>query len=199
MSTKTVLAWVRFVPTASWSLIAWFLCVCACLIQLAELKKLRFKGAGVLTTEWKPWFAKIYPFSITLGRMKIFLPGAQEDGRTDAHEDIHIAQIEDLMFLSLLVGLTVALITGDALMGFILWTSGGMWQLPNFLTAMLRYGHLVKWPQEGSFGSKLKTFMADLFVGTAYRDAEHERSAYAQTDPVGPNGESWASMRDSSR
>jgi hypothetical protein len=27
--------------------------------------------------------------------------------------------------------------------------------------------------------------------GDLYRDAEHELSAYAQTDTWGPNGESW--------
>lgn len=195
-TTKTVLAWVRFVPTISWSMLLWLVGILACAAQLADFKKLKFQGAGILTTEWRPWFAKHYPYSLTLGRTMIFFPGAQEQSHILEHEAIHVAQVEDLMLLSLLVGVMTAVCTGDALFGFVLWTSGGMWQVPNYFMAMLRYGHLLSWPTEGTFGDKLKKLMRDLFVNTAYANSEHERSAYAQTAVSGSDGETWAELRD---
>lgn len=198
MMTKTVLAWVRFAFTAPWSLVGWLWCVLACLFQFADLKKMRFEGAGVLTSEWKPWFAKLYPFSTTLGRAIIFSPGVRENARVRRHEQIHMDQVEDLMLLSFLVGLVVGLCTGNWLLAFLLWFSGGAWQLPNFLMALLRYGHLVTWPKEGFFFGRLKKFLSNLFMGVAYRDSEHERSAYAQTD-TGPDGLSWDDRREQIR
>jgi hypothetical protein len=194
--TKTVLAWVRFAFTAPWALVGWLWCVLACLLQFADLKKLRFDGPGVLTSEWKPWFAKVYRYSTTIGRAIIFYPGSKE--RVRRHEQTHLDQVEDLMLLSFLVGLVVALTTGNWLLGFLLWFSGGAWQVPNFLMAMLRYGHHLKWPADGSFFGKLKQVLSDLFIGIAYRDSEHERSAYAQTD-VGPDGLSWDDKREQLR
>lgn len=194
--TKTILAWVRFAFTMPWTLISWFLCILLCLLQFAELTKLRFRDTGVLSTSWKPWIAKLYPYTLTLGRVRIYKPG--HEGIVDDHESVHVAQVEDLMLLSFFIGLIVILCTGDSLLGFILWTSGGTWQLPNFLTAMLRYGHRVKWTTEGSFGTRLKLFLGALFLEVAYRDSEHERSAYAQTD-IGSDGLSWASRQEQSK
>ncbi len=193
---KTVLAWVRFAFTAPWSLVGWLWCVCCCLLFLADIRKLRFHGAGVLTSEWRPWVRKVYPFSTTIGRAIIWLPGHKAS--SERHEQIHLDQIEDLMFLSLTIGIVVAISTGNVLLGFLLWASGGMWQLPNFVMAMLRYGHHVSWPTEGPFFQKLKKFFRDLFLGVAYRDSEHERSAYAQTD-LGSDGLSWDSRREQQR
>lgn len=194
---KTVLSWVRFGFTAPWSLVGWLWCVGACLLQLAQLKKLRFEGAGVLTSEWRPWFARIWRFSTTVGRSTIYFPGSRHP-KTERHEQIHLDQVEDLMLLSFLVGLAVIVCTGNVLLGFLLWSSGGLWQLPNFLMALLRYGHNVKWPPEGSFFTRLKNFLRDLFLEVAYRDSEHERSAYAQTD-LGSDGLSWDDRRERSR
>jgi hypothetical protein len=96
-----------------------------------------------------------------------------------------------MMLLSLILGFIMGFYTGNFLFGFFLWTSGGLWQLPNFLTAMLRYGHLLSWPTVGSFGDRLKAFIGSLFLQIAYRYSEHERSAYAQTD-IGADGLSWS-------
>jgi len=200
---QTAFSWIRFAFTIPWTLVCWLLVVFAVALQLADVRKLRFEGTGILTTEWRPWVAKVYPFSVTLGRAMIFYPDdrSSSDGlndRLETHELVHIAQIEDMMLTSLLVGGSVALATGDPLLGFFIWWSGGLWQLPNFATAILRWGHLVRWPTEGSFSARLKTFVRNLFVGVAYRDNEHERSAYAQTD-VRADGSSWTTDRDKSR
>ncbi len=81
-----------------------------------------------------------------------------------------------------LVGLTVLLIvgpsTGDwglaAGLGVGLWVSGGLSSLVNSLTAAMR-------------------------GGDPYLDAEHELSAYAQTDLWGFGGESWLEWQDRMR
>ena len=87
--------------------------------------------------------------------------------RIQHHEHVHVRQVEDRMLLSLGVGLVVAFTTGDWWLGLALWASGGAWQIPNFVTAVLRYG------------------LKGVYLGT-----EHELSAYAQTD-ARTGGKSW--------
>jgi hypothetical protein len=135
--------------------------------------KLRWERTGVLTAQWRPWAAARWRYSTTLGRGIIYWPGARAEigekvTRIQEHEHVHVRQVEDLMLLSFLVGLVVGLVTGNWWLGFALWASGGVWQLPNFVTASLRHG-----------------------VKNAYRVSEHERSAYAQTDARGTG--SWLS------
>tara|TARA_R100000656_G_scaffold104176_1_gene76182 strand:+ start:222580 stop:223212 length:633 start_codon:yes stop_codon:yes gene_type:complete len=199
-----VTAWIRFAFTAPWALVGWLWVVVMCfVVWAADFKKLRFEGAGILTAEWRPWAARFWPFSTTIGRGIIFFPGARDasdemDERLERHERIHIWQVEDLMLLSFIIGLVVSFCTGDFLLGFFLWWSGGLWQLPNFATALLRFGHTLRWPTEGKWHEKLAGFLKDLFLGVAYRDSEHERSAYAQTS-LWPNGQSWFEAREGQR
>lgn len=122
---------------------------------------------GVLTAVWKPWAAARWPYSTTLGRGIIYSPGERNEPwtRTQQHEHVHVRQVEDQMMLSFVIGLVV-LTQGSPLLGVVLWLSGGAWQLPNFLTAVLRGGNV-------------------------YRDTEHERSAYAQTDELHDGKDSW--------
>lgn len=73
------------------------------------------------------------------------------------------------MALAFIIGLTVALSIGigvgewafGATLGAVLWATGGLWQVPNFLTSILRHGP----NSEG------------LYFSTS-----HERSARAQTE-----------------
>ncbi len=181
-------SWVLFGFTAPWGLTVgygWLLLLCV--IGLAEWKAIRFQGAAVLTTKWKPRWAAKFGFTTTVGRAVIYDPSWYDatiavDNRVEKHEFVHIAQIEDLMVLSFVVGLVAAVVTGSWQLGALLWWSGGAWQLPNFVTAFIRYG----WKG-------------------AYRDTEHERSAYAQTTewsrPLLPDGvrKSWADFRDEHR
>lgn len=186
---KTVFSWILFALTAPWAILGWLWVTLLCLFVFAELSKLHFEGTGVLVSEWKPWVAKFYHFSTTIGRGIIFYPGSKD--RVAKHEQVHVNQVEDLMLLSLILGMLTIIFTGNVFIGFLLWMSGGIWQIPNFATAMLRNGHRVTWTSEGPFASRLKKFLFDLFMGVAYRTCEHERSAYAQTD-LGLDGTSWA-------
>ena len=110
-----------------------------------------------------------------VGFGKIFQAWHRDDPHIAAHEETHSQQIEDSMLRSLIVGGCVAAATGDVWLGLAIWISGGLWQIPNFLTAAARHG----WRH-------------------AYRDAEHERSAYAQHTPI-HGGHTWAGLRDETR
>jgi hypothetical protein len=163
--------WIIFAFTLPWTLTigyGWIL-----LMRLGAAHKLRWEKTAVLTAEWKPWVVKRWHYSTTLGRGIIYQPGLRADPgtaytRIQEHEHVHVRQIEDLMLLSFVLGLVLGLFTHDWLLGLIVWTSGGMWQLPGFVTAVLRGGNI-------------------------YRDSEHELSAYAQSDLDldGPDGKSW--------
>ena len=161
--------WILFAFTAPWSVLAWALGALSMVLWMAH--RPRFEGTLILTLEIRPWVTRWWKYSTTVGRVIWFQPGHRDrtghlDDRLERHERIHVRQIEDLMLLSFAVGLVVAL-SGSPWLGLALWCSGGIWQLPNFVAAMLRFS----WRH-------------------AYRDSEHERSAYAQTD-MWPDGESW--------
>lgn len=176
--------WLLFVVTLPWALVTWVLG----LLTLGwATHRPRFVGAAILTFRLRGWVAKRWRYSTTIGRAIFWNPrhvqtNTELDERIERHERVHVRQGEDLMLLSFLVGLAVAIgwwSHGEAMIGVRwwigLWASGGLWLAPNFVTAFLRYG------PKG-----------------VYRDAEHERSAYAQTDRW-PNGESWWQRRDERR
>jgi len=108
---------------------------------------------GVLMTFWRPWFAKRWRYSTTLGAWMGMHP--DHGGTTEFHEAIHIQQYEDLNCLGAMLGGIVAIFNWR--LGLILWAfSGMMWLLPNFITGWIRYGN-------------------------AYYGSSHERFAYAAT------------------
>jgi hypothetical protein len=115
----------------------------------------------VLTAEWRPWFAKIWRYSTTVGHFIGRHP--RHGARTWAHELVHTRQYVNLCLLSAVISGVLVAIPNYGLSwieGLILWgTSGAAWLLPNYLTGWIRYGD-------------------------AYRGSEHERSAYAQTDDL---------------
>jgi hypothetical protein len=145
-------------------------------------------GAGILTLEWRSWFAKRWPYSTSLGRVIWFQPNARGreddelDSRSEQHERVHIRQVEDASLAGLIYGVMIAAgfwAHGHVGAGFA-WWAVTWWVFPwlravNFGTAALRYGRRH-----------------------AYRDSEHERSAYAQTD-IGTGGLSWWEERDMER
>lgn len=135
-------------------------------------------GRKSTNDEGKPT-GNLWKYGTTFAYGIIYAPGAipeddttEADTRHERHEDVHVRQGQDENVLGFLVGLAVAIgmwVHADAATGFIwwgaIWMSSVIWRLPNMLTAVLRGGHV-------------------------YRDAEHERSAYAQTD-YHPGGKSW--------
>jgi len=164
--------WVLFVFCLPYLCVASYLVV-ALSIVLFFAHKPRMLPYRVLGAQWRPWWVKIWKYSTTFGRSIIYQPRVVDetpeviDNPTENHEMVHVRQVEDRMVLAFCVGLVVFLVTGNWILGLALWTSGGVWQLPNFLTTVLRGGHI-------------------------YRDSEHERSASAQTRTRGwKQGKSW--------
>jgi hypothetical protein len=200
--------WILFIVTLPWTLLAswpWVL-----VLRLFAARDLRLEELGVLTAVWRSWVVKprtwlgartrpdgevlldedgrvvyrnLWRWSTTIGRGIIYQPGARRARpeepltATEDHELVHVRQVEDRMMLSFVVGLAVLLAVGLAgggwplatVLGGVLWASGGSWQAPNFLSAGIRHGFNL----EG-----------------VYRQAEHERSARAQTSRW-CSGKSW--------
>lgn len=158
-----VMRWILYGVTLPWTVVVGYGWVFLA-TGLFLARGVRMEEYGLMTAEWRPWVAQRWRYSTTLGRGIIYTPGRRraavsspELTSTEIHERRHVYQVEDLMMLSLVLGLIVGIGTGDWLMGFLLWCSGGAWQLPNFLTAAMR-------------------------GGDAYRDSEHERAAYGRID-----------------
>lgn len=201
---RMVMAWIRFAFMVGWALLGWLYVALACVLFLADIKSIRFESHAIVTAKWRPWFAKVYPFSTTLGRGIVFYPGVRDaekplDDRVERHERVHVWQMEDISFRFLLVGLLVGLVTDDWLLGLFLWLSAPAWLVTNFVMALLRFSHNAEWPKdEGLSGWKRFTkFAKHLAIDIAYRDSDHERSAYAQTATMG--GDSWWQFRERQR
>lgn len=201
---RTVLAWIRFAFSVAWALLGWAWVALAVGLFFADYKTLRYEHDGMLVTaEWRSWFAKFYRYSTTVGRGVIYYPGVRDasdglDERVERHERVHIWQKEDISFRFLLVGILVTAWTGDWGLGIFLWLSAPLWMITNFGTALLRFSHNAEWPKTDENGlKKFFKFMHHLFVDIAYRDSEHERSAYAQTALLGD--QSWWQFREKQR
>ena len=160
---KTARMTIRFVLT--WPLfVGWLFPLLAIAVFMA--RKLKMEGEGVLSAVWRPWTTKIWKYNTTLARGMVFQQGDRDEPRIISHEFVHIRQYEDCCLLALTIGIVVAVTTWD-LAWLALWVTGPLWLLPNFLGALLRGGDV-------------------------YRDSEHERSAYAQTDTwLSNTNESW--------
>ena len=134
------------------------------MVGVFAAEDLRFEDDGVLTATWRPWVEKFWKYHTTLARGMVFQNDATPKGVQ--HEHVHVRQQEDRVFLALILALVVSIVSLNPWWMF-LWVSGVLWQVPNFLMAVLRGGHV-------------------------YRDSEHERSAYAQTDLKGRSQrQSW--------
>ena len=150
---RYVLAWPRF--------IGWLWVLLACAFFFAH--RLKVVDDAVLTAEWRPWWAKRWRYSTTIGAGMIFQGYSRERTRTQAHERVHVRQTEDLALAGAIITPVVIAATGSW-WPLLIWPAMLIIQTSNFLGAVLRGGDV-------------------------YRDAEHERSAYAQTDER--EGKSW--------
>lgn len=183
---RNVQGWILFAFALPGVLVGYLWLLLLCVVYVAEWKSLRFQGAGVLTARTRQWAAEYWGFSTTLGRAVLYHPNSYDDTplildrRVERHEFVHIKQWEDELVQAFLVGLVSALVTGNWWLFVGIWCSGVAWKLPNFVTAVLRYG----WRG-------------------LYRDTEHERSAYGQTDILGlvpgSDTKSWDELRDEQR
>lgn len=113
----------------------------------------------VLAAEWRPWAAKLWKWSTTFGRGVVLHPERSE--ATIRHELVHVAQFEDRILLAFFVALVLATVLPVS-WALGAWISGLAWMAPNFLSAVLRGGHV-------------------------YYDAEHEEAAYARTLRIIPD------------
>lgn len=161
-------------PTA---LASWLALILLMLLGFAH--RPRWAPGLLLTAAWRPWVNT--RFSVTLGRAVVYTPLAYDDtaaadNRTERHEAVHVRQAEDENLKALLLASLVWAFTNHWLLALGIWCSGGLWLFVHNLTAILRYG-----------------------ISGAYRDAEHERSAYAQTDLPRALGKSWEELRDTAR
>lgn len=175
---------VLLVVNSPWGVgIGWTYVCLAVLFGFARVP--RWEPGAVLTAEWREWFARRWDYSTTLGRGIIYHPDSRDDdptvvdSRLERHERKHVWQTEDLMVLSFIVAMCLWFCGTDIMVCMVVYVSGGAWQLPNFLAAGLRYGFTME---------------------NMYRGAEHERSAYAQTDLCIKLGKPWEeldALRDS--
>jgi hypothetical protein len=156
--------WILFALT--WPmLVGWLWVLGMCLFRRAEWSTLRFQGAGVLTARRTERSDK--GFSTTLGRgicysREVYDDTVALDHPIERHEFVHIKQYEDDCVRAAIIGLITAGAAGNNWwLGLGVYVSSIFWLLPNYLTAVLRYG-----------------------MKGIYRDTEHERSAYAQTDLI---------------
>lgn len=117
------------------------------------MAKSRAWKRGVWQLEWKPWVAKRWRYSTTIGACMWLHP--EHGSWTEYHEWIHVMQYQDLNLLGAILGGFCCIVSWR--LGLILWASSGApWLIPNFITGWIVHG-------------------------SAYMGAEHERSAYAQT------------------
>lgn len=132
------------------------------MLALGFAHKPRIRGRAMPVAVWRPWWAKIWRYSTTVGRGMCLHPrhvdGGDDDARIWDHERVHVRQHEDLAAMGA-GALALFALQGDWWLGVQAW-------------------HLS---QAGSLFSLL---MAGLRLGwaNAYREAEHERAAYSQTD-----------------
>ena len=214
-----VAGWVLYAFTAPASALGYLWVVACCLLGLARFKTLRLEGAGILTTEWREWFAKgrdgkgLTHFSTTVGRAVIFQPGGRQvsgprraadpsttlDEYIERHERVHVHQFEDAALAGFFAGLlTMIFMTARFEMRFdeslavffVLWCASPLSLVVGFITALLRYGHIPAPAGRSRFRHLLSI---------AYRDSEHERSAYAQTESLQGDVSSWWTQRDRDR
>ena len=180
--------WINFIFAFPYTLLVSYPYVL--FFSIFAARGLRIESDGTLTAEWRDWVTRtrkrrsgpprpIWVYSTTLGHGVIFQRRCRpEAGRaaseTWGHEFVHVRQTEDLMAISFLVGVVVAAVTGNWILSLALWTAGGAFQAVWFVTAGLRYG----WTLDG-----------------VYKQSEHERSAYAQTDRW-MTGRSWLQVEN---
>lgn len=166
--------WILVVLSLPALIISWLFLTILCICQLAY--KPTFEPGPIMSAQWRPWFAKWWRYSNGFGRVTIYLHSvisgdSSRAQRVRAHEHVHIRQTEDDMVKAFLVALIAGLLAWNFWVFVGIWCSGILWLPVGYLTSMFRYG----WKR----GYK-----------HIYRQAEHERAAYAQTN-TDSRGRSW--------
>jgi len=129
-------------------------------LALGLAHRFRVEGEFVAVATWRPWWAKRWRYSTTVGRGMCLSPGSVESERIWQHEMVHVRQTEDACAQAALAGLA-------------LWAADGMpW-----------WGGLALWViAPASLAVNLGTSALRHGLGGAYRQSEHERAAYSGTD-----------------
>jgi hypothetical protein len=172
-------SWILLITSAQSFLLGHLYVGAALLFGFA--RKPAYEPGLVLTAEWRDWMDQRCRYSITIGRGIIYSPKRRDDPEQvntllERHERKHIWQQEDCAFMATLVGGTVAAVTGDWILGLMIWASAIFWLAVNFIIAGIRFH--------------------DFSYEGMYRNAEHERSAYAQCDLIRHLGKSWEELRE---
>lgn len=162
------------------SFLFWLFPLLMCCFRLGEFKDLKFIQRGILCGVWKNRNRR---FSTCLGRGMMLTKSVMDEGRilrhrVVKHEIVHLRQFEDFFVYGLFLSIIFLLIT-KSFWCLLLWPLTAALLLVNFLTATLRWG-----------------------TKGIYRDTEHERSAYAQTDmwdDLDYGDVSWEEIRDIAR
>lgn len=166
-TVRYVLAWPRF--------LGWLFPLLA--VATFFGRDLRLIDDAVLTCTLRDWFTvtprswragnrPIFTYSVTLAAGMCLHPWS--DARVLEHERVHVRQLEDLAISGIPLAIAVCLV-GWTWWGLAFWPGAMLLEVGNYLGAVLRGGDV-------------------------YRDAEHERSAFAQTD-LRPDGSSWLGDR----
>lgn len=140
------------------AVVGWLLGGLSLLLGICRDPRLDEEFPFVLTLTWRQWVADRWRYDMALMFCRIAHPRRNEASaeRLAQHERVHIRQAIDIVVLGALVAFFV--VWASPGIAFALWTSSPLWKLAYFAGVLLRgNGHI-------------------------YRDAEHERSAYAQTD-----------------
>jgi len=166
--------WVLFVVSLPAVIISWL--AFAILCAITAVKNPTLEPGFILSGHWAPWAARLWKYSIGVGRVTIYqhfsISGVpNRTKRVRAHENVHIRQGEDDMLKAFLVGLVAGLCAWNFWVFAGIWISGFIWLMVSYLASMLRYG----------WGGGYRRI---------YRQAEHERAAYAQTD-LDSRGHTW--------
>lgn len=195
--------WVLFGFSAQHAVIAWFLGLLAFLTFFGRFP--RFEGNAIMSVQLRDWWAKISPYSTTLFRTIFWhanrpvpkTPEEELDTRHENHERKHVHQFEDACVQGFFLGLVLATLLWifgwyaeawqPALVWEITWLLVPLMLVPNWGTALLRYGPAAKYREDGTARSWVRRI-----YDTAYLDSEHERSARAQTEGFDSQGRSWA-------
>lgn len=171
--------WILLAYTLPAAVFSWLVGGLAIVLGVAH--KPRWEPLAKLSLVWRPWVEVkmgVTRYSFTLLRTVFYIEGARDESpeattKTERHEGRHIVQVEDNMFIAGNAALTMLGFGHDPWSCFMVWCLGAIMQLPKYVTGGMRYGW-KNW----------------------YLDAEHERSAYAQTDMLGQLGRSFDELRE---
>lgn len=131
-------------------------------IALGLAHQPRVEGELVAVATWRPWWAKRWRYSTTVGRGMCLSPKAVESERIWQHEMVHVRQTEDACAQAALAAIALWFVGTPWWAALALWIVAPASLAVNLGTSALRHG-----------------------IAGAYRQSEHERAAYSETDHLG--------------